>query len=145
MVCFAVVHGTACAARYCRMPFILNRFWTSTIMELSAGLKDQDTIYMMPGNLSGAARPDRVHENANRGETDLVATDAVVTQGLDGLFGSNDSHSSDFIGQFLSNNSQLETMMESNPEIRSLLSNPAQLQEMMSVMSNPVSIVNSVR
>eukprot|EP00890_Picochlorum_soloecismus_P006123 jgi/Picsp_1/6511/NSC_03855-R1_ubiquitin-like protein len=100
------------------------------------GFKEQDTIYMMPGNTSGVARSDRVHENGSGGETDFVASD-TVTQGPSGLFGSNDSHTSDIMNQILSNNSHLERMMESNPEIRSLFSNPEQLQEMMRVMSNP--------
>jgi len=113
-------------------------------MKFSVGFKEQDTIYMMPGNTSGVARSDRVHENGSGGETDFVASD-TVTQGPSGLFGSNDSHTSDIMNQILSNNSHLERMMESNPEIRSLFSNPEQLQEMMRVMSNPVSIVYPVR
>lgn len=107
-------------------------------MILFAGLKAQDTIYMMSGNTSEGARPDRIHENTSVGETGFVASD-TVTQGASDLFGSNDSHISDFMNRILSNNSHLERMMESNPEIRSVLSNPDQLQEMMRVMSNPVS------
>lgn len=100
------------------------------------GFKAQDTIYMMPGNTSKVARSDRVHENANVGETVSVASDTVA-QGASELFGLNESHTSDFMNQILSNNSHLERMMESNPEIRSVLSNPDQLQEMLRVMSNP--------
>ena len=106
-------------------------------MKLFAGLKAQDTVYMMAGNTSKVARSDRIHENASVGETSNVASDTVA-QGSSGLFRSNESHTSDFVNQILSNNSHLERMMESNPEIRSLLSNPDQLQEMMRVMSNPV-------
>jgi hypothetical protein len=107
-------------------------------VKLFAGFKAQDTIYMMPGNTSKVARSDSVHENANVGETGFVASDTVA-QGASGLFGLNESHTSDFMNQILSNNSHLERMMESNPEIRSVLSNPDQLQEMLRVMSNPVS------